>query len=136
MKKIITLLALALTLAACGAKVTSSEYEYKYTDNKGTEQTIFVDVTLEDGKIKEITIDETYGDSTKKQLGANYGMSAYGLKEWDVQIKHLETKLVGTDGKIALDDKGFPTSTDVTSGCTIELTEIQKAILAAVADAK
>ena len=136
MKKLLTLLALTLSLTACGAKVTSSEYEYKYTDNKGAEQTIFVDVTLENGKIKEISIDETYGDSTKKELGTNYGMSAYGLKEWDVQIAHLEKELVGTDGKIALDDKGYSTDADVTSGCTIGLTDIQKAILEAIAAAK
>ena len=144
MKKLTALLVLALTLVACGSpKVTTAEHEYKYTDSNGAEQTIFVDVTLEDGKIKEISIDETYGDSTKKALGTNYGMSAYaGTWEWDVQIGHLEKALVGTDGKIALDENGYPTDPEVTatpdaeSGCTVGLTEIQKAILEAIAAAK
>ena len=144
MKKLAALLVLALTLTACGGtKVTTANHEYKYTDSNGAEQTIFVDVTLENGKIKEITIDETYGDSTKKALGTDYLMSVYaGTWEWDVQIGHLEKALVGTDGKIALDENGYPTDSkvtatpDATSGCTIGLTEIQKAILEAIAAAK
>ena len=143
MKKLTALLVLALTLVACGSpKVTTAEHEYKYTDSNGAEQTIFVDVTLEDGKIKEISIDETYGDSTKKTLGTDYLMSTYvNTWEWDVQIGHLEKVLVGTDGKIALDENGYPTDPEVTatpdaeSGCTVGLTEIQKAILVAIGGA-
>ena len=144
MRKLTALLVLALALVGCGApKVTSSEYEYKYTDNKGTEQTIFVNVELEDGKISKIEIDETYVDAegnptTKKEMKEAYYMKTYGGSkgEWYEEIAHLEKELVGTDGNFTLDETGRATDADILTGCTIGLTEIQKAVVAAVADAK
>lgn len=141
MKKLSVLFVLAFMLIACGNNSLSSKYEHKFTDRNGAEQKVYVDLALENGKISKISIDETYTQdgisTTKKALGDDYGMNEVTtVGEWDDQIIHLEKTLVGTDGKIALDDKGYPTESDVTSGCTINLTEIQKAILDAVKNAK
>ena len=69
MKKL-TIAALALVmLTACGPKVTTGTAETQLDSSK-----ITCEVTLEDGKVTEITIDETQGDSTKRTLGDNYGM--------------------------------------------------------------
>ncbi len=141
MKKLSVLFVLAFMLIACGNNSLSSKYEHKFTDRNGAEQKVYVDLALENGKISKISIDETYTQdgksTTKKTLGDDYGMSVSSkVGEWDDQIAHLEKALIGTDGTIALDDKGYPTDTDVTSGCTIDLTEIQKAILEAVKSAK
>lgn len=140
MKKLSALFVLTLMLFACD-NIASSKYEHKFTDRNGVEQKVYVNLSLEDGKISEISIDETYTQdgksTTKKTLGDDYNMSsATTLGEWDEQIAHLEKVLIGTDGKILLNEEGYPTEIDITSGCTINLTEIQTAILEAVKTAK
>lgn len=139
MKKLL-MLGLALVLCACGSTVTKGEGEYVYTDEAGIEQKVTAQVELKDGKISSISIDETYTvdgkQTTKKTLGEDYGMSAFNLVEWDDQIAHLEDSLKGTDGTIALDATGFSTDADVLSGCTINLSNIEKAVADAVANAK
>lgn len=144
MKKLSVLLAVFL-LTACGGGATTTTGEGKAVyDNHGKEATVTAKVTLEDGKIKELEIDETYPDpetnedSTKKTLKEKYNMktkSGIG-KEWYEQIEFLEDELKGTDGKIALDEKGYATDEDVKTGCTINLTNIQAAIDDAIAQAK
>lgn len=144
MKKLSVLL-LAVALCACGAKaeVKKGTGEATY-DNHGTEAKVTAEVTLEDGKIKEVKFDETYPDketgemSTKRTLGEKYDMkkaSPIG-KEWFEQVDYLQEKLVGTDGKIALDETGKATDEDVLTGCTINLTNLQAALDDAIANAK
>ena len=142
MKKLSVLL-LALALCACGAKTTKGTGEAVY-DNYGTEAKVTAEVTLKDGKIESIYIDETYPDketgemSTKKTLKEKYDMkkaSPIG-KEWYEQVETLEGLLKGTDGKIALDETGKATDADVLAGCTINLTHIQEAIDNAIKNAK
>jgi len=142
MKRLSALLVVVFLLVGCSPKITSSEYEHQFIDSNGVEQKVLVDITLNNGKISEISIDETYltKDSkvtTKKTLKDDYGMSkTTDVGEWYEQIAHLEKELIGTNGKLSLDDKGYPTDTDITSGCTIKLTEIQKAINEAIQNAK
>lgn len=142
MKRLSALLVVVFLLVGCTSKITSSKYEHKFMDTSGKEQKVLVDVTLNNGKISEIMIDETYTtkeslETTKKTLKDDYGMSKTSdVGEWYQQIAHLEKELVGTKGNITLDEKGYPTDSDVTSGCTIKLTEIQKAISEAIKIAK
>ena len=56
--------------------------------------------------------------------------------EWNEQIKHLEMELIGTDGDIDLNDEGYPTDEDITSGCTINLMNIDKAIENAISNVR
>ena len=147
MKKLSALLVLALALVACGGKepvITKANYEHKFEGYNGS-GSVYVNVELTDGVISAIEIDETYGDSTKKALEYNYFMAATSQAkgvitendgEWFNQVKFLEGKLVGTDGKIALDESGYPTADEIKAGCTINLATIQEAITAAIAEAK
>lgn len=149
MKKLSVLL-LAVALVACSnggnETVVKEGHAEVAIDNHGSAETVYVDVKVDgDGKITEVSIDESYTkdgvQKNKKEWGAEYGMSEKNggpskVGEWDEQVKFLEGKLVGTDGTIELDDKGYPTSEDITSGCTINLTSIQKAVLDAVKSAK
>ena len=145
MKKL-TIAALALVmLTACGPKVTTGHAE-KEIDNHGATEIIKVDVTLEDGKVTEITIDETYNGqtTTKRTLGADYGMKGTsaginkiaGGAEWFEQADYLQNYIVenGIEA-VVLDDSGYPTG-DLTAGCTINLTNIVKTINDAIAAAK
>lgn len=141
MKKLLVL-GLAFVLCACGgaATTTKGEGEYVFTDHDGAEQKVTAVVELEDGKVTKVEIDETYTkdgeQTTKKTLGDDYGMSAIGKVEWDDQVAHLEEQLVGTDGTIELDEAGYATNEDVLSTCTINLTNIEKAVANAIANAK
>ena len=139
MKKL-TIAALALVmLTACGPKVTKGHAE-KEIDNHGATEIVKVDVTLEDGKVTEITIDETYQGqtTTKRTLGADYDMkkaSPIG-KEWHEQADYLQTFIVenGVEA-VVLNESGYPTG-DLTAGCTINLTNIIATVNDAIAAAK
>ena len=135
MKKL-TIAALALVmLTACGPKVTTGTAETQLDSSK-----ITCEVTLEDGKVTEITIDETYNGqtTTKRTLGADYGMTKASPigKEWHEQADYLQTFIVenGIDA-VTLNESGYPTG-DLTAGCTINLTNIVKTINDAIAAAK
>lgn len=134
MKKL-TLVMMAFALMACSSspKTTKGESTYKTDDS-----TITVSVELTDGKVSKVAIDETEKDTTKKTLGDDYGMkgkSGIG-KEWYEQIASLEESLIGTDGKIALDEKGYASDADVISGTTINLMSIDAAVQEAINNAK
>lgn len=139
MKKLSVLL-LAVALVACSKPAEVKKGTGELTNSKGFKVTAEVEVT--DGKISKVTIDEEYEKDgvkkTKKEFGAEYAMKEASKigKEWDEQIKFLEEKLVGTDGDIELDEKGYPTSDDIKAGCTINLTDIEKVVLDAVKNAK
>ncbi len=140
MKKLSALL-LALALVGCSsntAETKSASIEYPLESG----EKILVDVELDgEGLISKISIDETYKDkdgneTTKKELKEDYGMSAIGKVEWYKQIESLEQNLVGTDGSFEVDDEGHATDEDILAGCTISLTDIEKAVEEAVAEAK
>ena len=145
MKKL-TIAALALVmLTACGPKVTTGHAETEI-DNHGATEIVKVDVTLEDGKVTEVTIDETYQGqtTTKRTLGADYGMKGTSEKkgviaggaEWNEQADYLQNYIVenGVEA-VVLDDSGYPTG-DLTAGCTINLANIMKTVNDAIAAAK
>ena len=140
MKKI-NLLLLTLFLFAC-SPVLKGIGKYEFEDRNGEKQEVSVVIEMKDDEISSISIDETYTQdgerTTKKRLGASYGMKdVEGSKgEWDEQIKHLEMELIGTNGDIDLNDEGYPTDEDVTSGCTINLLNIEKAIKNAISNAR
>lgn len=133
MKKTIGLL-LALFLVACGSgEVIKSEGKSEFVDRNGEKQVVNASVEVKDEKIVSISIDETYTvngkKTTKKTLGDEYGMKGESTKgEWYEQINHLEKQLIGTDGDIELDEKGIAKDSDVLSGCTIVLTNIEDAV--------
>lgn len=138
MKKI-NLYLLTLFLFAC-SPVYKGIGKYEFEDRNGEKQEVNVVLEMKDDKISSISIDETYTQNgertTKKRLGASYGMKdVEGSKgEWNEQIKHLEMELIGTDGKINLNDEGYPTDEDITSGCTINLMNIDHAIENAISN--
>lgn len=76
-------------------------------------------------------LDGEYADgTTKKTLGADYGMKAtsesIGIgKEWDEQAQAYDEYLVGKDAEainnIELDDEGTATDVDLVSGATITI---------------
>ncbi len=84
---------------------------------------------------KGVTTDEAKTITTKRELGDNYGMKAYGgaKKEWYEQIDALATLCVGKTADeitalLAEDGKGVA---DVQSaGCTIAITDVVKAVAA------
>ena len=139
MKKL-TIAALALVmLTACGPKVTTGHAETEI-DSHGNTEIVKVDVTLEDGKVTEITIDETYNaqTTTKRELGADYGMkgrSGIG-KEWNEQVDFLQEFIV-TNGveAVSLNESGYPTG-DLAAGCTINITNLMSTVNDAIAAAK
>lgn len=139
MKKI-NLYLLTLFLFACSPTLKGIG-KYEFLDRNGEKQEVSVVLEMKDDKISSISIDETYiqdGEkTTKKRLGAAYGMKEVeGSKgEWNEQIKHLEMELIGTNGDIDLNDEGYPTNEDITSGCTINLVNIEKGIQNAISNA-
>lgn len=127
MKKI-GLFALLLCLCGCGSS-QKKEAEGTYTNTKGETTTALV--KWDGDKIKEVEIDETTGDTTKKKEGENYNMivaSSIG-KEWNEQVAFLENyiKSNGTE-KIELNDEGKATNEDIMTGCTISIDGFLKAI--------
>lgn len=135
MKKILILSSMLL-LAACSSKSPQSlsgRGEVKIDTEVST-----VELTLNDGVISEINIDEISEGKSKKELGDDYGMRKNSSidKEWYEQIAYLEERLIGTDGQIKLDEKGKAVDADIISGCTIDLTAISEAINIAIDEAK
>jgi hypothetical protein len=133
MKKIFAGLGVAaMLLAGCSSSSSTSTDE---TTNYATVTTdsgeVTAGVTKTDGKVTGITIDETSDGESKKDLGDDYGMkAASGIgKEWDEQIEFLENYLLenGIDS-VKLDSDGYAESEDVLAGCTINLTNIMKAV--------
>lgn len=139
MKKItVLLLGVCMLLSGC-AKSEQKEGTGTYTNANG--ETTTAKVTLKDGKISKVSIDETAKDKdkTKKELGADYHMKiASGIgKEWNEQVKFFEN-YVAKHGieKLELKDNGKAANADVISGCTISVEGFVKAIADAKANAK
>jgi hypothetical protein len=89
----------------------------------------------------QLTAEGSSDVPTKTDLGADYGMkkaSGIGM-EWDEQIVELEKWLVGKTADqvsgMALNE-GKATDADLTSKVTITVTDYQKAVREAIANAK
>lgn len=126
MKRLLCLIPLCL-LCACSSSI--KEGKGTFTNTKGEQTT--ANIKMQKDKIKEVELDETYQDTTKKTLGSDYHMkdaSAIG-KEWDEQVRFLEA-YIETNGieDIQLDEEGKAVSEDIRSGCTISIDKFIKAI--------
>lgn len=146
MKKLACLFAAAVLLAGCGGGGSTETKTGKGTAENADGLKTTVEVTMEGDKIKSVSIDETYNkdgkDTTKKALGADYGMketsAQIGIgKEWNEQAEFLESYIVknGVDN-IKLNDEGKATNEDVLTGCTINIKPYVEAAKAAIEDAK
>lgn len=146
MKKLACLFAAAVLLAGCGGGGSTETKTGKGTAENADGLKTTVEVTMEGDKIKSVSIDETYNkdgkDTTKKALGADYGMketsAQIGIgKEWNEQAEFLEKYIVenGVDN-IKLSDEGKATNEDVLTGCTINIKPYVEAAKAAIEDAK
>ncbi|MBE6714268.1 MAG: hypothetical protein E7575_03145 [Ruminococcaceae bacterium] len=79
--------------------------------------------------------DNTY--LTKNELGQSYGMSAYSSikKDWFEQADFFADYVEGmniNDLDIEIDDGGKPADADLLSGCTMGITDMEKALKKAV----
>lgn len=87
------------------------------------------------------TTDVTAALSTKKELGADYGMAAYGkdlngdgvVKEWFEQAAAFDASLVGktADEISGLVSEGYGVEAVQTAGCTIAITDLVQAAVKA-----
>ena len=80
------------------------------------------------------TTDTTAELKTKAELGTDYGMSAYGAKEWNEQAAAFDSALVGktaADFAALADAEGKGTGDLATAGCTIDIADMIKAASAA-----
>lgn len=156
MKKLLACLFCAsVLLAGCGSgsgdssSVKSGEGTAT-SESHGDTLTTTAKVELDGDKFTKVEIDETYKDkdgkdTTKKTLGADYGMKdtsaqmgkIEGGAEWFEQVKFLEDYIVknGVDG-IELGDDGKATNEDVLAGCTISIKPYVEAVKAAKDNAK
>lgn len=134
MKKL-SLVTLLLCLCACGSS-NEKEVEGTMTNSKGEVAT--AKLKLDGEEIKEVELDESYKETTKKTLGAEYNMKQASTigKEWNEQVDYLE-KYIEKNGiaGITLDDEGKASNEDVRSGCTISIDNFLKAIEQAKANA-
>lgn len=127
--------ALLVCLCACSSSV--KEGTGTHTNTKGEVTT--VNLKMDGDNIKEVEIDETTGDTTKKKLGPEYHMKQASTigKEWNEQVQYLEQYIQknGID-KIQLNDEGKATNEDVLTGCTIAIDGFLDAIQGAMDNAK
>ncbi len=90
----------------------------------------------------ECTVDTTAAITTKKALGTNYGMAAYGtdlngdgkVLEWNEQAAAFDAACVGLDkdGITALAiDTGYGAESLQTAGCTMHVSDMVKAAVKA-----
>lgn len=121
-------------------------YEYEYNGQKDVATAVvYVDAN---GVIKSCFIDTTYMKNdvytTKKTLGDAYGMKGTsanigvipGGGEWYEQINNIEAKIIEEQGLdwVKYDEAG--TKLDGFSGATINVSDLMKAVEAALAQAK
>lgn len=138
MMKKLSVLAFAFVLAACGSseKAKTGKAE-SAKDDKGDFAT--VEITVKGDKVEKITMDETKGGKSKKELGADYNMKAKSAigKEWDEQVKFLESYIVKNGvAAVKLDESGYPSADDVKAGCTINIKNLMDTATKAVESAK
>lgn len=132
-KKLLGAAAAAMLLAACSSSnggAAGTTTEATVTGSDGSETT--ASLTKEDGKLTGVSIDVVGEDgNSKKELGDDYNMKkASGIgKEWYEQVNYLENYILenGVDA-VKLDSAGYAEEEDLKSGCTINLTDIMKAV--------
>ena len=118
----------------------SQQTEKKAVDVTGEETqfgTPIVSLTLKDGKLTELTIDELTGESTKKQMGDAYQLPDAAVDTWSNQIAFLEDYILKHDiNQIQTDESGKAVDSDLLSGCTIQIDSYLKTIRKAMSEAK
>lgn len=134
-KKLAAAAMAAMMLAACsssnsGTTAGGNTSEATVTSDDGAETTAVL--TKEDGKLTGVTIDVVDAEgNSKKELGNDYNIKKASTigKEWFEQVDFLENYILehGVDS-VKLDKDGYAESEDVKSGCTINLTDIMKAV--------
>ena len=116
--------------AATATLIDGTYTAEKPADDKGNYP--FVSVTIEDGKITEVTWDEVYNGSLKSELSTT---GQYVMKPvWDTQAKSMCQYVVdnqGTDG-LNLNESG---KTDVVNGVSITVTGFTSLVEEALAKA-
>lgn len=138
MKKLSAVLLMALLLVGCGsdAKETKGSGE-SAKDKDGNYAS--AEITMKGDKVVSISLDETKGDKSKKELGADYNMKSVSDigEEWDEQVKFLENyiKKHGID-KVEVKSDGSAKNEDVLAGCTISITPLMEAVNNAKDNAK
>lgn len=160
MKKVLAaflVIATLFTFTACGSDDNSgTDTGEESTEITGSGQTdpdedgnyTTATVTLKDGVFTSVTVDAYYApkDAFKKELKEDYGMTGIAPKgEWYVQAEYFENWCIGkTPEEVAnietetnSEGNEVPKSgTDLAEGCTISVTDFQKAVALAVEAAK
>ena len=101
------------------------------TDQNGTPNVV---VTLKDGAIETLVIDEITTDGlSKKELGAEYAPDALPAGPWMDQVAELEKFIIanGVDA-VELDDAGKVTNEDISSHVTIIVSNYVETVKSAV----
>ncbi len=119
----------------------SAQPQEKKADDVVGEETQFgtpiVSLTMKEGKIIEISIDEITGETTKKALGEEYKLSDSAVDSWANQIAFLESYLLEHDvNDIQTDENGKALDQDLLSGCTIQIETILKTVRKAMNEAQ
>ena len=119
----------------------SSEPSMKKAVDITGEETQFgtpiVSLSMKDGKITELSIDEIYGESTKKQMKDSYQLPESAVAPWVDQIAYLEDYIIKNDVQsIQTDADGKAVNSDLLSGCTITIESYLKTIRKAMNEAK
>ena len=96
-----------------------------------------VSVSLRDGRLVSVSIDEITGDTTKKTLGDQYLMSDQSIAPWSQQIEALERFLLtyGPDA-VTVDENGKATNEDLRSQCTISIDNYLSTVKEAIRQAE
>lgn len=125
MKKALVLSVMTLLLAACGSQQAEPKTATAESPKDANGDYAKATVLVLDGKINDITLDETSQGKSKVELGTEgYNMKEASKigKHWHEQVEFLENYIIknGLD-KVELDNKGYAKNDDVLAGCTINI---------------